>query len=120
MRLSLRSHLSSSSKALVVGSEWLEIYVESKKLRSSLDNSGEKLRFSLVVYQISTTMKLYYLSRVVPSYESDRKITGTEQRPEVDPYLYRDLMQKISDVIGKWEGTYYSMDGLELGSSHGM
>lgn len=71
-----------------------------------------------MVYQISTTIRLYYLSRVVPSYESDRKITGTEQRPEVDPYLY--LAQKVSDIIGKWEGTYYSMDGLELGSSHGM
>lgn len=49
-----------------------------------------------------------------------KKITGIEQSQEVDPYLYRDLVQKISDVIGKWEGMYCSMDGLELGSSHGM
>lgn len=31
-----------------------------------------------------------------------KEITGTEQSPEVDPYLYRGLVQKISDVIGQW------------------
>lgn len=31
-----------------------------------------------------------------------KEITGTEQSSEVDPYLYRGLVQKISDVIGQW------------------
>lgn len=56
-----------------MGSEWLEICVKTKKLKRSLDNSEEKPRFSSVVYQIWTTMELYYLSGVVQSYESDKK-----------------------------------------------
>lgn len=31
-----------------------------------------------------------------------KEITGTEQSPEVDLYLHRGLVQKISDVIGQW------------------
>lgn len=49
-----------------------------------------------------------------------KEITGTEQSPEVDPYLYRGLVQKISDVIGQWGRDVWSMAGLELGSSHGL
>lgn len=62
----------------------------------------KKSQNSLVDYQILTAIKLYYLSKVVLSYDSDKKINGPEQSPEVEPHLYRDLVQKISDAIGEW------------------
>lgn len=73
----------------------------------------KKSQNSLVDYQILTAIKLYYLSKVVLSYDSDKKINGPEQSPEVEPHLYRDLVQKISDAIGEWGRAVLLTDSLD-------